>query len=495
MQRTAGILMPISSLPSPYGIGTIGKAAFRFADFLKKSGQKYWQILPAGPTSYGDSPYQSFSSYAGNPYFIDLDILREEGLLTKKEIADCDWGDNKNQIDYEKIYNSRFKVLKTAFGRFCGKNSKEEFSAFCKKNARWLNNYALFMALKENFSMKAWNEWEDEEIRLHKPKAVKRYEKELRREIEFWKFTQFKFYEQWDSFKKYVNESGIKIIGDMPIYVAMDSSDTWANPEVFQLDEKGFPTAVAGCPPDYFSPTGQLWGNPLYNWDYLKETNYRWWFARIKSAVRLYDVVRIDHFRGFDEYYSIPYPAENAVIGSWEKGPGIEFFKKMKASIGGKPIIAEDLGHMTDSVIELLKESGYPGMKVLEFAFDGNSANPYLPHNYQSDNCVVYTGTHDNDTVIGWAQELSAESEQYVRSYCKMRKNANIAWGLIKTAYQSRAAYAIVQMQDVLGLGSHARINTPSTLGNNWTWRADSKIYSEALAKKLFTLTENAGRC
>ncbi len=493
MERAAGILMPIFSLPSPYGIGSIGKEAMRFADFLKSAGQKYWQILPVGPTSYGDSPYQSFSSFAGNPYFIDLEKLCSEGLLEKSQISETDCGGG-GKINYEKLYNSRFTLLKKAYERFLVTLPNSKYTAFCRSNARWLKNYALFMAVKESFGMTAWNQWGDEGIRLHRSDAVAEYEKKLANEIGFWKFVQFKFYEQWESFRGYVNGLGIKIIGDMPIYAAMDSADAWAHPEIFQLDEKGFPTAVAGCPPDYFSPTGQLWGNPLYNWDYLEQTNYKWWFSRIRAASRLYDITRIDHFRGFDEYYSIPYPAENAVNGSWKKGPGIEFFKKMKKALGNPPIIAEDLGHMTGSVMQLLADSKYPGMKVLEFAFDGNPENPYLPGNYKNSNCVVYTGTHDNDTVIGWAQSLPESAEKYVRTYCKIRSGSNMSWGLIKAAYSSPADYAIVQMQDVLSLGSEARMNTPSTLGGNWTWRADKKIYSKALAKRLYELALKTGR-
>ena len=494
MQRFSGILMPISALPSPYGIGTIGEAARKFADFLKSAGQKYWQILPIGPTSYGDSPYQSFSSYAGNPYFIDLDILCAEKLLSKKDLRNIDFGCD-NKIDYEKLYNNRFKVLRIAYNNFLTKvKDKIPFEEFCSKNSKWLDNYSLYMSVKAYFGMKSWTEWEDDEIRLHKPQAIKKYLKLLSDEVNYWKFVQFKFYEQWQAFKEYVNNLGILIIGDMPIYVAMDSADTWASPEVFQLDKDGTPTAVAGCPPDYFSPTGQLWGNPLYNWEYLKETNYKWWFSRIKAASKLYDITRIDHFRAFDEYYSIPYPAENAINGEWKKGPNIEFFKKLRRSVGNVPIIAEDLGFMTDSVIKLLEESKYAGMKVLEFAFDGSETNPYLPQNFKTDNCVVYIGTHDNDTVLGWEQTLSDWTKEYVKKVCKIRSNESFAWGLIRTAWGSKAKYAIVQMQDLLNLGSEARMNTPSTLGGNWVWIANKNIYSKTLAKKLYTLTEKSGR-
>ena len=321
MPRQAGILMPITSLPSPYGIGTIGKEAYKFADFLKKSGQKIWQILPVGPTSYGDSPYQSFSTYAGNPYMIDLDTLVAEGLLKKAELKKYEWGSNPGYVDYEKIYNSRFEVLRIAYDRFKEQEDQKAFTSFKRKNCKWLKNYALYMAVKKANGMKAWTEWEDEEIRVREPKAVDRYTRKFKDEIGFWSWIQYKFYEQWEKFRAYVNSKGIKILGDMPIYVAMDSADTWANPEVFWLTEDRQPVCVAGCPPDYFSATGQLWGNPLYNWEYLKSTNYAWWFDRIKAADALFDITRIDHFRAFDSYWAIPFPAENAIGGSWLEGP------------------------------------------------------------------------------------------------------------------------------------------------------------------------------
>ena len=362
MPRQAGILMPITSLPSPYGIGTIGKEAYKFADFLQKSGQKIWQILPVGPTSYGDSPYQSFSTYAGNPYMIDLDTLVAEGLLKKAELKNYEWGSNPGYVDYEKIYNSRFEVLRIAYDRFKEQEDQKPFTSFKRKNCKWLKNYALYMAVKKANGMKAWTEWEDEEIRVREQKAVDRYTRKFKDEIGFWSWIQYKFYEQWEKFRAYVNSKGIKILGDMPIYVAMDSADTWANPEVFWLTEDRQPVCVAGCPPDYFSATGQLWGNPLYNWEYLKETNYGWWFDRIKAADALFDITRIDHFRAFDSYWAIPFPAENAIGGSWLEGPGIEFFNKMKEAIGDIEIVAEDLGTLTPGVIQLLKDSGYPGM-------------------------------------------------------------------------------------------------------------------------------------
>ncbi|MBQ3074192.1 MAG: 4-alpha-glucanotransferase [Ruminococcus sp.] len=488
MSRCAGILMPITSLPSPYGIGTIGKEAYKFADFLKESGQKIWQILPVGPTSYGDSPYQSFSTYAGNPYMIDLDMLCEEGLLTKEDIEKYNFGTNPGYVDYEQVYNSRFEVLRIAYENFkaLGKDAPETkaFSSFKRRNCKWLKNYALYMAVKKSFGMKAWTEWEDEAIRLREEKAVARYTRKFSDEIGFWSFLQFKFYEQWEKFRAYVNSLGIKILGDMPIYVAMDSADTWANPEVFWLDEQRNPVCVAGCPPDYFSATGQLWGNPLYNWEYLKETGYAWWFQRIKAADALFDITRIDHFRAFDSYYAIPFPAENAIGGSWMEGPGIEFFNLMREALGDIEIVAEDLGTLTPGVIQLLKDSGYPGMKVLEFAFDSGEENDYLPHKYP-ENCVVYSGTHDNDTLMGWMSQAKESDINYARSYCHISDEEGFNWGIIRTAYESRANFAIIQMQDILGLGSEARINTPSTLGGNWEWRIDKGALTNELAAKL----------
>ena len=491
MSRCAGVLMSISSLPSPYGIGTIGKAAYDFADFLKKSGQKIWQILPVGPTSYGDSPYQAFSTYAGNPYMIDLDFLVRDGLLTSKDLEGRKWGENPEEVDYAQIYETRFDVLRCAFKKFRKNNPK--FKSFVKENADWLDNYALYMSVKKNNDMKAWTEWEDEDIKLRKPEAIAKYTAKFKSEIEFWKFVQFMFYQQWADFRKYVNSLGIQIMGDMPIYVAMDSADTWANSEVFWLDEDKQPVCVAGCPPDYFSETGQLWGNPLYAWDYLKDTDYKWWFARIKSAANLFDIVRIDHFRAFDSYYAIPFPAENAIGGEWLEGPGIEFFEKMKKAIGEFPIVAEDLGTLTPGVVQLLKDSGYPGMKVLEFAFDSGEENDYLPANY-TENSVVYSGTHDNDTIMGWFATAKESDVEFAKSYCKLNEEEGYNWGIIRTAYESVSNYAIIQMQDILGLGSEARMNIPSTLGGNWVWRIKSDVLTDELAAKLKDLAVKYNR-
>lgn len=492
MARCAGILMPITALPSPYGIGTIGKAAYKFADFLKASGQKIWQILPVGPTSYGDSPYQSFSTYAGNPYMIDLDFLIEDGLLTQDDIKDRNWGADPEKVDYAQLYKTRFDVLYCAYKRFKDFDHSA-YELFIKENASWIDNYALYMAVKKYFGMKSWTEWPDEDIRLRKPEAVKKYEELLAFDIGFWKFVQYLFFSQWKKFRAYVNSLGILILGDMPIYVAMDSADTWANPEVFWLDKDRNPVRVAGCPPDYFSATGQLWGNPLYDWDYLKKTNYSWWFERISSAAKLFDVTRIDHFRAFDSYYAIPYPAENAIGGDWMEGPGIKFFEIMKEEIGDIPIVAEDLGLLTDGVRKLLKDSGYPGMKVLEFAFDSNEDNDYLPHNY-TQNSIVYSGTHDNDTIMGWFSKAQPKDVDFAVKYCHLNENEGYNWGIIRTAYASVSNYAIIQMQDILGLGSEARFNVPSTLGGNWVWRIKANALTKELAYKLKKMSKTYGR-
>lgn len=496
MARCAGILMPITSLPTPYGIGTIGKEAYEFADFLKASGQKIWQLLPVGPTSYGDSPYQSFSTYAGNPYMIDLDTLVEEGYISKNDIKDRDWGDDPEKVDYEKIYNARFDVLYSAFSNFskcAGEKDTRAFEAFIKENADWLENYALYMAVKKSFQMQAWTQWPDEDIRLRKPKAVAQYKEKLQYEIRYWMFVQYLFFKQWEKFKSYVNSLGILIVGDIPIYVAMDSADTWSNPEVFWLDKDRNPVCVAGCPPDYFSATGQLWGNPLYDWSYLKKTKYDWWFKRIAGNAKLFDITRIDHFRGFDSYYAIPYPAENAKNGKWMEGPGIRFFELMKKKLGDIPIIAEDLGFLTPGVKKLLQDSGYPGMKVLEFAFDSTEENNYLPHNYTT-NCVVYSGTHDNDTIMGWFDSAQEKDVEFAVNYCHLSKEEGYNWGIIRTAYASVADYAIIQMQDILGLGTQARMNIPSSLGGNWEWRIKQGALSKELAYRLRKLSKTYGR-
>lgn len=494
--RQNGILLPISALPSPYGIGCFSKEAYNFIDRLKEAGQTLWQILPLGPTSFGDSPYQSFSTFAGNPYFIDLNTLTEEGLLTKELCDSTDFGGQNNIIDYEKLYHTRFQILRQAYHTALKKDILQttDFLFFQKQASGWLSNYALFMALKDHFHGKSWEYW-DQDIRLRKPEALARYQELLADDIGFYKFLQYQFYKQWHALKLYANQNGIRIIGDIAIYVAFDSADTWANPALFQLDESNLPSAVAGCPPDGFSATGQLWGNPLYNWDYHQSTGYTWWIQRIHHCFQIYDIMRIDHFRGFDEYYSIPYREQNAVNGTWKKGPGMELFQTIKQELGELPIIAEDLGFLTESVRILLKESGYPGMKVLQFAFDSREESDYLPHNYQK-NCVVYTGTHDNDTLQGWYQTISLKDKEMALRYLNNWNSdeKQIHWDYICLAMRSVADTCIIPMQDLLGLGSEARINIPSTLGGNWVWRMEKDSFTPELAKKLRQLTKLYGR-
>lgn len=496
MNRSAGILLPISSLPSKYGIGNFGKKAYEFVDWLKEAGQTYWQILPLVPTSYGDSPYQSFSTYAGNPYFIDLDALVEEGVLTQEEVDAADFGDVADSIDYEKLYNERMPLLRKAYER-SKISENEEYGRYMKENEWWLTDYALFMAVKGRFNGVAWTEWA-EDIKLRYAYSMDYYRIELYYDIEFQQYLQFVFYKQWMKLKEYANEKGVLIIGDIPIYVAMDSADTWANPELFQLDKENVPLAVAGCPPDGFSETGQLWGNPLYRWDYHERTGYDWWMKRLSYCFKMYDVVRIDHFRGFDEYYSIPYGATTAIDGHWEKGPGMKLFNKIKEVLGTREVVAEDLGYMTDTVRKLVYDSGFPNMKVLEFAFDSRdtgSASDYLPHNY-IENCVAYTGTHDNETIIGWLDSISKEEKMMAREYMCDYKTAqkNLHWSMICMIMRSRANLTMIPMQDYLGLDNKARLNQPSTVGKNWKWRVKEEQLSEELKLQIRKLTKMYGR-
>ena len=489
--RKSGILLPVSSIPSKYGIGTFSKEAYEFIDFLEKAGQGYWQILPLGPTGYGDSPYQSFSTFAGNPYYIDLEALIEKGWITKKDCDACDFGSEDMYVDYEKIYISRFNILRTAY--IHSEIAKDiDFQQFVTDNKFWLKDYALYMAVKHSYDGMSWIEW-DEDIRLRKPAAMKAYREKYAQEIEFYEFQQYVFSSQWQNLKKYANNKNIKIIGDIPIYVAFDSADTWANPELFQLDEKCNPIGVAGCPPDAFSVTGQLWGNPLYKWEYHKEEEYGWWMRRIAYCYELYDVVRIDHFRGFDEYYFIPYGDPTAEFGRWEKGPGYDIFKVMKEKLGNKAVIAEDLGFLTPSVNRLVKKTRYPGMKILQFAFDSREESDYLPHNY-TNNSVVYTGTHDNDTTMGWYSTFNKKDKAFAKRYLNIKTRKEIHWEFIRAALSSVADTAIIPMQDYLGLGSESRINIPSTLGNNWRWRLDPGQIDDELAERIRKMAKLYGR-
>ncbi len=489
--RTSGVLMPISSLPSPYGIGTMGKQARKFVDFLVKGGQKYWQILPICPTSYGDSPYQSFSSFAGNPYFIDLEYLCKDKLLTKKECESFAWGTNPKYVDYGIMYESRYALLRKAYARFV-KNEPQDFNEFCESEKQWLDDYALFMALKDANDGQAWSKW-DKQLRVRDAGAVAEAREQYAEEIRFYKMLQYLFYQQWNDLKAYANDAGIEIIGDVPIYVAGDSADVWANPDQFYLDENLEPIEVAGCPPDAFSDDGQLWGNPLFRWDVMKKDGYTWWTRRIKAMSELYDIIRIDHFRGFDSFYAIPAKDDTAKNGQWKQGPGMDLFCELEKKLGKLPIIVEDLGFLTPSVHKLLKDSGFPGMKVIQFAFDSREESDYLPHTY-SNHCVVYTGTHDNDTVMGWMKTAPKASVKYAKEYLNLTKEEGYNWGMMRAAWSSVADMAIVPMQDILGLGSEARINTPSTLGDNWKWRAIPEQIDTKVAKKLYHYMQMYGR-
>lgn len=489
--RSSGVLMHISSLPSPYGIGTLGREARKFVDFLVKAGQQFWQVLPICPTSYGDSPYQSFSSFAGNPYFIDLDILCEEGLLTEKECKAYEWGKSMTQVDYGTLYKNRYPLLHKASERFMKKVSKD-YVLFCKEQEDWLEDYALFMALKDDHDGVSWSEWEPE-LRLRDEKALAKARKKLEKEIDFWKMVQYLFYQQWEALKAYANEKGIRMIGDVPIYVAMDSADVWAEPTQFYLDKKLQPIDVAGCPPDAFSEDGQLWGNPLFRWDVMKKDGYRWWIRRMEKTSKLFDVIRIDHFRGFDSYYAIPFGDKTAKNGEWRKGPGIELFRAIEKKLGSLDIIAEDLGFLTESVRKLLADSGYPGMKLLQFAFDAREDGDYLPHNYGR-NSVVYAGTHDNDTVLGWLLEAPTDCVAFAKEYLKLDQAEGYNWGVMRGVWSSVSDTAIVTMQDLLGIGSEGRMNTPSTLGGNWMWRMRPDALDDALAEKIRGQVELYGR-
>lgn len=506
-ERNAGILMPVSSLPSPYGIGTFGKDAYDFVTFVKECNHKYWQVLPLGPTTYGDSPYQSYSAFAGNPYFVDLDMLIEAGFLLKSEVISRDWGDgivpvnvseddavngrfgsyrdgnigDERYVSYEKIYNNRFDILRIAYNRFkaaCAESKKtlakglplyKQFDNFVKDNADWLEDYALFMALKSHFNNVSWGEWETD-IKFRKPEAMSRYEEQLSDDIGYWKFIQFEFYLQWNALKQYANSNGIEIIGDIPIYMGYDSVDVWANQGEFQLDENLTPIKVAGVPPDAFSDAGQKWGNPLYDYDKMEANGFSWWRKRMAASAKLYDVIRIDHFIGIVKYYTIPADMPDARQGEYRQGPGQKLLDVINESIGDKKIIAEDLGVEVPEVAKILKENGYPGMKVLEFAFGGDRKNPHLPYNY-SQNLVCYGGTHDNETLLGFFEDRGDWELGYAYDYLDTRDKGRMVDQVFRAAYSSVAVLTVFAVQDILKLGNWARMNLPSSMGNNWKWR------------------------
>ncbi len=493
MKRRSGIIMHISSLPGKYGIGTFGKEAYDFADFLKKAGQSYWQILPLNQTSYGDSPYQSFSAFAGNPYFIDLDMLNEEGFLDEKDYINTNFGDDEEDIDYGLLFIEKLKVLRIAYEK-SKHELGEDYEEFKRERSFWLHDYALYMAIKGRFNLKSWQNWA-EDIKKRYAYSMDYYNRELASDIEYWKFIQYIFFKQWYKLKKYVNSLEIDIIGDMPIYVAEDSADVWSNPQAFLLDKNQIPIKVAGCPPDAFSKTGQLWGNPIYDWDYLEKTGYKWWVDRVRESFKIYDVVRIDHFRGFESYWEVPYGEKTAINGQWTKGPGMKLFKAIDSVLGRVNVIAEDLGYLTDEVLEFRDETGFPGMKILQFAFDSREESDYLPHNYIK-NCIAYTGTHDNDTFRGWYELTGNKKDiEYCKKYLKLNDEEGYNWGFIRGVWSSVADTSIALMQDFLNLGNESRMNMPSTTGTNWRWRLKKEMLTDELANEIYNITKLYGRC
>lgn len=489
--RGAGVLLAITSLPSSYGIGTLGEAAIQFVDMLVELRQKYWQVLPIGPTSYGDSPYQAYSAFAGNPYMIDLDLLVQDGLLKKEEIINVDWGDDERDVDYGKIYESRFKILKIAFIRF--DTEIIEFRNFCVREEAWLEEYALFMALKEHFDYRPWIEW-DASIANHEEESVESYKKILSVELKFWKFLQYKFYTQWNALKGYANKKGIDIIGDIPIYVAHDSVDVWVNRKLFVLDEDGSLSLVSGCPPDVSATEGQKWGNPLYDYQEMEKDDFSWWRKRMELNSRLFNVVRIDHFIGIVRYYMISAISENGLRGEWKKGPGLKLAKAIEESSGDTRIIAEDVGVKLPSVIKVLKRMGWPGMMILLFAFNGDASNPSLPHNYENHNLVIYGSTHDYQTLLGAFSNKSDKELDFTYKYLGINKKEEIVDSVIRLAYASVADIVIFQMQDILKLDDTSRMNLPSTVGKNWKFRIWRDCISEERGDFIRDLVTTFGR-
>ena len=487
-ERQSGVLMHISSLPGKYGIGSFGKSAYDFVDFLVRSKQTYWQILPLGTTSYGDSPYQSFSAFAGNTHFLDLDLFVQEGLLNEEELAG-NWGEDSTTVDYALIYEKRRPILEKVVQRFLEKEDLTDYYRFVEEKAEWLEPFAEYMAIKESFDMKSWTNWSDEDIKRRHPEALAAYREKLADKLEYHRVTQYLFDKQWKALKQYANEHHIQIIGDMPIYVAEDSVEMWATPHYFKTDEVGNAACVAGCPPDGFSPLGQLWGNPIYNWRAMKLDGFTWWIKRLKASFELFDVVRIDHFRGFAAYWEIPAGATDATGGVWVKGPGFDLFEAVKNELGDLPIIAEDLGFMDDAVIELREATGFPGMKILEFGFMGAQVSSTdLPHYYPV-NSVSYTGTHDNDTVLGWYESATDEERDFCNRYLN-RTDEPISYAMLRSLYGSVSKMTIATMQDLLQLDTTARMNIPSTLGGNWVWRMQEGDITQEVEDFLLEITE-----
>ncbi len=486
--RSSGILLHPTSLPGEYGIGTIGRSAYQFVDFLLLSGQKLWQIFPLGPTGYGDSPYQSFSAFAGNPLLIDFEALKNEGLISKDHL-DTTQTFSYDRVDYGNVIEFKYSILRKAFSNFFNLATsveKVKYENFCNRHAYWLEDYCLFMALKNHFQGRSWLEW-DNSVKCRDFQVLENLKGELKGEIDFHKFLQYVFFKQWSYLKAYANVNGIKIIGDIPIFVALDSADAWANPDIFSFNDEMEPLEVAGVPPDYFSKTGQLWGNPLYKWSELRKSNYKWWIDRIENSLKLVDIIRLDHFRGFAAYWSVPYGQSTAINGKWKEGPGEKFFAAVREELGSIPIIAEDLGLITPDVIKLRKSFNLPGMKVLQFAFDSEEENDYLPHNYDK-NSIVYTGTHDNNTTLGWYNELNTQDKEYLKKYINL-KDDDISWALIRTAWSSVSIFAIAPLQDLLKLGKEARMNIPGIAAGNWQWRCKEEDLTPHLTKELQELT------
>lgn len=490
--RSNGIIMPIFSIPSPYGIGTFGKEAYDLVDFFVDAGIRYWQILPLGQTSYGDSPYQSFSSFAGNPYFIDLDFLVEDGLLEEDDLENINFGDDDRYVDYAIQYNIRFRILEKAFENGKVKLGKK-LEDFRIREGAWLEDYALFMAIKKDQLDISWDQW-DEPLRDRDPKALEEFKNDHKDQIDFYVFIQYEFFNQWDKLKAYANRRSIEIIGDLPIYVAFDSADAWANPHILKLDpDSKKPIIVAGAPPDDYSLDGQLWGNPVYKWDYMKETAYKFWIERINMALRTYDLLRLDHFRGFEKYYAIPATDENARFGEWLPAGSYDFFDFLLANVDDGIFIAEDLGYITKEVDDLRDAYGFPGMNVIQFAFDGGFDSNYLPHNYKR-NSVVYSSTHDSSTLKGWLDGLDDEKLSKVSSYFGLKEGDDYGWGIIRHLMASVSDLAVFEIQDFLELGNEAMINKPGTLGENWKWRVKKEDFTDSLAAKIREMSKLYGR-
>ena len=493
-KRQSGVLMHISSLPGKYGIGSFGQSAYDFVDFLVRTKQRYWQILPLGTTSYGDSPYQSFSAFAGNTYFIDFDILIEEGLLNEADVKGADFGDNPRKVDYAKIFDARRPIMEKAVARFLKAEDLSDYESFVEQNAAWLEVFAEYMAIKEHFDNLAWTEWPDEAIRRREAASLASYREKLADKLTYHRVTQYLFFKQWLRLKAYANEHHIEIVGDMPIYVAADSADVWAQPHFFKTDAVGKPTCVAGCPPDEFSETGQLWGNPIYDWEAMDKDGYAWWIERLRESFKIYDIVRIDHFRGFESYWEVPADSDTSATGKWVKGPDYKLFAAVKEALGDLNIIAEDLGFMTDEVIELRERTGFPGMKILQFAFNPDDESIDSPH-LAPNNSVMYTGTHDNNTVLGWYKdEIDDATRQYMAQYTNRKEYETVPHAMLRTIFASVSFMAIATMQDLLELDGAARMNYPSTIGGNWTWRMTAEELNPIVEGELYSLTKTYRR-